>query len=506
MRLEDVTARIRPRSRWESIDLGCAMARRSYGSILIAWMVCVWPLWAAGVIGLGYLLEDGVHVFWSLVWIWLSLGVAGRLPLHVVSRELFGEKVTAWQVIKLWPKMLFQNLLTAFTSRFSTTRGLSMPISQLEGLKGATYRSRVSLLSRNGGDGATQASMVALLMVLVTAASCWFFMMMVYQFYGENDFFERIFEDLYLYGDDHSNLWLILLFYCIGVTLIEPLYVGAGFAMYVNSRTMTEGWDIELSFKRLSERLRSNFKVKDPKKGQQSKAGKGILLLILSLSLFTSSDSYAETAKERVDRITKGEEYIVHQRQETTYKWEGSSSSSGYGKSSSSSGGNGWVVLEGISLFIFWGVVVLLVGVVIWVIVKNKHALNKVNSLNEPNDLPAVKSVMGMDVTPESLPKALSDEAREVWLRGDHHAAMSLLYRGAISWMVNQGRVPIVESDTENDCVRRVVDKLVDIDRGQFFEHLTHSWVNLAYGKTLPSESVVLDICDRWPFEKGGEK
>jgi len=250
MRLEDVTARIRPRSRWESIDLGCAMARRSYGSILIAWMVCVWPLWAVGVIGLGYLLEDGVHVFWSLVWIWLSLGVAGRLPLHVVSRELFGEKVTAWQVIKLWPKMLFQNLLTAFTSRFSTTRGLSMPISQLEGLKGATYRSRVSLLSRNGGDGATQASMVALLMVLVTAASCWFFMMMVYQFYGENDFFERIFEDLYLYGDDHSNLWLILLFYCIGVTLIEPLYVGAGFAMYVNSRTMTEGWDIELSLRR----------------------------------------------------------------------------------------------------------------------------------------------------------------------------------------------------------------------------------------------------------------
>ena len=83
MRLEDVTAKIRPRSRWESIDLGCAMARRSYGSILIAWMICVWPLWAAGVIGLGFISEGGWHVWWSLVWIWFSLGVAGKIPLHL---------------------------------------------------------------------------------------------------------------------------------------------------------------------------------------------------------------------------------------------------------------------------------------------------------------------------------------------------------------------------------------------------------------------------------------
>ena len=511
MRLEYVTAKIRPRSRWESIDLGCAMARRSYGSILLAWMVCVWPLWAAGVIGLGYLCEGGWHLFWSFVWIWFSLGIGGRLPLHVVSRELFGEKVTAWQVIKLWPKMLVQNLWTAFTSRLSMTRGLSLPVSQLEGLKGSAYRSRVALLSRNGGDGASQAGMVSLLMVLVIVASCWFFIMMVYQFYGENDLLERLFEDLYLHGDDYSNIWLMLLFYCIGLTLIEPLYIGAGFAIYVNSRTMTEGWDIELSFKRLSERLRANFKVSDAHKAKSSMSGKGMLLLMLSFFLFTTVDSLAETAKERVDRITSKEEYTVHQRQEKVYESSssfGSSSSSGssHSRSSSSSGGNGWFFLEGISQVIFFGLLAFLIGLVIWVIMKNKHALNKVNSLSEPDDISTVKSVMGMDVTPESLPKALSDEAREAWLRGDHHAAMSLLYRGAISWMVNQGRVPIVESDTENDCVRRVLDKQEDIERGEFFECLTHSWVNLAYGKSLPADSVVLDMCDRWPFEKGGKQ
>jgi hypothetical protein len=144
---------------------------------------------------------------------------------------------------------------------------------------------------------------------------------------------------------------------------------------------------------------------------------------------------------------------------------------------------------------------------VIWVIIKNKHAINQTNSLSEVDDLPVVKSVMGMDVTPESLPKELSEEARDAWLRGDQQLAMSLLYRGAISWMVNQGRVPIVESDTEDDCVRRVTEKQIKVDKDQFFSSLTESWVGLAYGKNLPLESEVMSMCDRWPFNKeGGSK
>lgn len=501
MRLEDVTAKIRPRARWESIDLGCVMARRSYGTILLAWLVCVWPLWIAGVLGFGLISEGGWHVWWSTFWVWLTLGIAGRLPLHIMSRELFGEKVTAWGVIKLWPKMMFTNVWRGIVGRFSVSRGLAMPVSQLEGLKGATYKSRVNLLLRNGGDGATQAVLVSHLLMLVTTFACWFFIMMVYQFYGENDLFERVFEDMYMHGEDHSISWLFLLFYGISVTLIEPLFVGAGFAMYVNSRTLTEGWDIELSFKRLSERIRGSFKQK----------GTHLLLVACGLSFFMMSDASAESAKERAERITSGEEYTVHEWQEEVVERTSSSSSSsgsgGSGSSSSSTGPSSYktsdpaAIFEGVFLMLFWAMVAVVVGLVIWVIIKNRHALNKTNSLDEIDDLPAVKSVMGMDVTPESLPKALSDEAREAWLRGDHQFAMSLLYRGGISWMVNQGRVPIVESDTEDDCVRRVREKSLADDKGKFFAELTNSWVKLAYGKNLPPESEVMEMCDRWPFE-----
>ncbi len=507
MRLENVTAKIRPRARWESIDLGCAMARRSYGTILVAWMVCVWPMWVLGVVGLGLICDGGWHLWWSAFWIWVTLGLAGRVPLHVMSRELFGERVSIWQVIKQWPKMLFTNVWRGVVGRFSVSRGLAMPVSQLEGLKGRSYQTRVNLLLRNGGDGATQAVLVCNLMLLVTMCACWFLIMMVYQLYGESDLLERVFEDLYIHGDDHSTSWLFLLFYCISATLIEPLFVGAGFAMYVNSRTLTEGWDIELSFKRLSERLRGNFKEK----------GSKLLLVFCGMSFFWMSDASAETAKEQVERITSEEEYTIHQRQEKEYnessssKKSSSSGSSGSGSSFSGGSGGAWFIFEGIFLMLFWAMVMAVVGLVIWVILKNKHALNKTKIMDLEVEVPVVKSVMGMDVTPESLPKALSEEAREAWLRGDHHQAMSLLYRGAISWMVNEGRVPLVESDTEDDCVRRVLEsegeQQVAEDRARFFMDLTASWVRLAYGKNLPSESEVMGMCDVWPFhEEGGRR
>jgi hypothetical protein len=319
--------------------------------------------------------------------------------------------------------------------------------------------------------------------------------MMVFQFYGENDLFETLFEDLYIYGNDYSTSWLFLLFYCISLTLIEPLFVGAGFAMYVNSRTLTEGWDIELSLKRLSERLRIDFISK----------GTQLLLVVCGMSFLMMSDVSAETPQEKAERITSAEEYTVHQRQEEelvkTRKSSGSSSGSWFFDLGGAGG-----VFQGIFLLLFWAIVIAVVGLLIWVILKNKHALNQTNSLDEIDDRPVVKSVMGMDVTPESLPKALVEEAREAWLRGDHQLALSLLYRGAISWMVNQERVPIVESDTENDCVRRVTDKQIQDGKEQFFSNLTERWVGLAYGKNLPQESEVMTMCDHWPFHKEGGK
>jgi len=106
---------------------------------------------------------------------------------------------------------------------------------------------------------------------------------------------------------------------------------------------------------------------------------------------------------------------------------------------------------------------------------------------------------MGMDVRPESLPDDIAAAARQAWSDGDTQLAMSLLYRGSIAWLVNSEALPIEESDTEGDCLRRV--QLVgDKPYAPYFSNLTEAWVTIAYGKKKLADSLVTDLCDQWPF------
>lgn len=77
MKLEDVTAEIRPRVRWESIDLGCALASRHIGAIWKAWLITIVPLW----ILLALLLRN--HPFWFIVCTWWLKPIYDRVPLMV---------------------------------------------------------------------------------------------------------------------------------------------------------------------------------------------------------------------------------------------------------------------------------------------------------------------------------------------------------------------------------------------------------------------------------------
>ena len=158
MRLEDVTAEIRPRVPWESIDLGCALARRHMGSIWKAWAVTIVPLW----ILLAVLLRN--HPVWFIVCTWWLKPIYDRVPMLVVSRALFGDVPGTKEVLRALPRLLVRRLWFALVvGRFSPARSLSLPVSELEGLRGAAYRQRVSLLERNGGEGATMATLVGLL-------------------------------------------------------------------------------------------------------------------------------------------------------------------------------------------------------------------------------------------------------------------------------------------------------------------------------------------------------
>ena len=85
MQLEDLTAEVRPRTHWEAVDLGFALVRRHFPRLLLAWLLCIGPLWAVLL-----LLTRWVPVGLIVFVIWWLKPIYGRLPLFHLSRALFG--------------------------------------------------------------------------------------------------------------------------------------------------------------------------------------------------------------------------------------------------------------------------------------------------------------------------------------------------------------------------------------------------------------------------------
>jgi hypothetical protein len=112
---------------------------------------------------------------------------------------------------------------------------------------------------------------------------------------------------------------------------------------------------------------------------------------------------------------------------------------------------------------------------------------------------------MGMNITRESLPQDIVDAARAAWAAGDLKEALSLLYRGSLSWVVTRRQVRIKDSDTEEDCLAQVLASGHPAE-GAYFRQLTGAWVQVAYALLPVSDAEMGALCDQWPFvEKGGQ-
>lgn len=493
MRLEDVTAEIRPRAPWESIDLGCSLARKHIGAIWKAWAVTVLPLWAVLVV----LLQN--HPVWLFLCVWWLKPIYDRVTLMVVSRALFGAVPTTMEVLKSWPKMLVRRFWFAlFIGRFSPARSLTLPVAELEGLRGAAYSQRVNLLERNGGEGATMATLAGMVLEWVTGLGIVMLAMMMVPGHVSSEWWEGV-SEFFMYDNvsefSAGFFWLTVAVYMFAVTVMEPFYVSSGFALYINSRTLTEGWDIELAFKRLGIRL------KELKSGA---SGKGVALLLLTiLSVGSLAETHAADGgyRESAQQVLADEDFTIHHRNVEVPVDETGGDNAFLEWLTNLFGAAGAPAFMGlVGGIIFWIVLVLVVGGLIYLIVRNRHIFSSGTSGRRGGAIkPKTEAVMGMDVRPESLPDDVVAAARKAWRDGDSHLGLSLLYRGAIVWFVHRDALPIEESDTEGDCLRRV-ETVASSEYAPYFSDLTGAWVNTAYGEKEPEDTRMSELCDRWPF------
>jgi hypothetical protein len=239
MRIEALAITLRPRPMSEAADLGQRLVQVHARSV---WRCC-WPVWAAVVLLALATVEiagwlPGLLIFWLKPWLDRSL-------LFVLSRAVFGES-TRWS--DLWAarrEVFTRHLLRTLTiARLSPWRSFTQPIEQLEGQHGAARSKRRAVLlgSERGvamGLQFVYANLEMIFVVALIASIGWFLP-------------EGLRSDLWRLYSEGETAWMqaaVALGYGVVVLVLEPFYVAAGFAMYLNRRVELEAWDIEQEFR-----------------------------------------------------------------------------------------------------------------------------------------------------------------------------------------------------------------------------------------------------------------
>lgn len=523
--LHEVTAQLRPRTGWESQDLGLAMVRSMIGKLIGHWCAVLVPIWAILFVALwNYPLLLGFIVWWLKP-------VYDRLPLFALGRKLFGQETRLKDVLREVPKLLFKgNLYFLTIGRFSFYRAASLPVKILESSPYNAYRRRAGVLLAQNGSTAFGISLSWLIITLLGMVGLYLFIEAWNPLRdpdGIKEMWSNFFGSKYI-SDNPATLRYGCVLFLVMTTLTEIFYIGSGFGLYLNSRSHLEGWDIEVSFRALADRLResaapililvglllspmaaSTASAKSPSDSAEPK--RRIVLPPSNEDAgeypgeedneFDSSanpEASAPDTKAEIETIVREikahPDFTVHSETHTVYDPTPSSTKPPDIDMPSFS----W--LSGLSQFFTWSLILIAAGLLAWLIYANRHGFvwrRRPRTEEEPS---TTRVVMGMDVSPETLPADIPTAAWQHWLAGDAHAAVRILYAGSLSWMIHPGGLPIRESDTEGDCLNH--SARLQLEQRQYFKFLTTVWTRIAYGKRTPPSDEIEQCVQTWPFRK----
>jgi hypothetical protein len=239
MKVDAIRLDLRPRGMFEAADLGVRVVSAHRRSV---WASCA-PVYAFVLLVAATLLPVGAG--WAvLALIWLKPWF-DRSILFVLARAAFGEET---RFADLWAQrrtVFVQGLLGALTvRRLSPWRSYVQPVLQLEGQRGKSRRERVArILGSHRGAALAMQNAFAFVESAVAIGA---FTLIGWLAIGDDTApsLAAIFN-----GDTRWATALAVACYAATVLIVEPFFVGAGFAMYLNRRVELEAWDIEQEFR-----------------------------------------------------------------------------------------------------------------------------------------------------------------------------------------------------------------------------------------------------------------
>ena len=527
MNLEQITVELRPRRALEAIDLGFALTRHFMAPMLKLWLLVCAPLF-----WLAWLPLKG-HPFLAIFVVWLLRPLFDHSMLYFLSRAMFRAAPTtaeaARMTLSLWRRFGLASL-TWF--RLDPTRSFRMPIRQLEGLKGSARRERARVLGASGSETALLLTLTCWLIEFCLFVSL---VGMTMMFLPEELSFD-LSTPLSLWFEGEGTLGMHLVIGALlfaAVTMVEPFYAAAGFALYLNRRTLLEGWDIELSFRNLARRLEEEFPRETAPARSQSRSSArtssarsspASLLAAFPLAAVFAAQLAATLAlpspvnaqpEEQQERSPKAviEEVLARQEfggEEVITRWsprkKGTKESSNRSSFDLSNipflaelAAGAGALIE----IVLWLAVLVLAGMFIYALMRMQGRMRPAERKQRP---PPPEVVFGLDVRRESLPDDISGAALELLQAGKITEALSMLYRGTLVAIIHRDQVDIESSWTEGECLRELHDKL-PAERHSYFGKLTEFWCQSAYAHRPPSVGELEALCRRWPglFGESGE-
>ncbi len=481
MQLDQMSANIRERTLWEGADLGFVMARH--------WFWPLWGLWwlaALPVMTLALLLFHEWPFVAGLV-VWWCKPAFEPLLLFWLSRRLFGEQLSLRETLGQWRRMVLPRLFANLTlRRFSPNRSFYMPVSHLEGLRGAARNKRLEVLSGTPAVGAWLTVVGAHLEGILELSLLMLLFSLIPDELQQEPLWELLVEDGPLIA------WLSNLFWMAAMSIIAPFYVAGGFALYLTRRSQLEAWDLELSFRRMAPRLKTAQPL-------VTVAVAALFSAMLALSASEASAGEAaplsrEQARQTIDQVLREEDFGKKQS-EGYWKYIGKPDEPAETADWDLDWGFDWIPqVAGVLEYLLWLGGALLLG---WLLYHLSRFVRYLPERPSEQDEAAPTVLFGLPVSPESLPQDIAAAIEGLLAEQRLRSALSLLYRATLVHLIHQHHLRIPDSATEGECERLVSGSRPHAEAG-FFTRLTRAWIWCAYGNSPPKHEEVTGLVADW--------
>jgi hypothetical protein len=529
MRLDRLQLELRSRNAWEAMDLGIALAREHFWLIFKASLISSLPYFVViNAIALLFIyLDIGLisPLGLATVAVWWIKPVFDRIPAYVLSRAAFDATPTLKETIRIhWRGGLGIALQWVFFRRlYDWGRALTLTSDLLEQQTGKARRDRRSVLH---GGVAGQSIMLTFFCLMIE----WFlvisiFLLAIFLLFS----FDQIDEKFKQYSTllaDSPPLWLDVMFnamFWLVSIFISVFYMGAGFGLYLQRRTQLEAWDLELSFRRLRERVQ--------KMGSSLSAALLVCTMMFGAGYSAPSmaddedtykpspahslrdifsDTYQQPDQQWQKAYNQAEKDPLIKPQIKVRKWEAKDknwndkswlerflkwlleNSDEEKKPADQSYGN---VLGFIVQNLGW---ILLGVLVIVLLITAKRWLpwffeGKFGKRSRKRDVETHEILLEQQL-PDDVPGA----ARKLWQQGAHRGALALLYRAGVAQLTERLGIHLPPGCTESECLR-YARRVEAPGFTSLFKKLVLTWQRAAYAHRWPNDAEFEQLLSDWP-------